>query len=50
MRCLYCDRTADYEARTDGVTVGLCSQHLKTEMDQLAEREPIATIRNALDA
>lgn len=50
MRCHYCGRSAAYEASTNGVTVGLCARHLSTEMAEIPRREPVRSIREALDA
>ena len=37
MRCHYCDREAAYAAASDGVRVGLCERHLRSQIEELSE-------------
>ncbi|MFB6235166.1 MAG: DUF6757 family protein [Halopenitus sp.] len=49
MQCHYCDREAAYEAESDGVTVGLCDEHFQERVEELAESEELATLREQVD-
>ena len=49
MRCHYCDREATYEAEQRGVVVGLCESHFKRRVEELAESEELAALRDRID-
>jgi len=35
MKCHYCDRDAAYAAEKDGLKVGLCERHFRTQVESL---------------
>jgi len=41
MRCHYCEREAAYEAEQSGVVVGLCEEHFKARVEELAESDEL---------
>lgn len=49
MNCHYCDREATYAAETDGVKVGLCERHFRDRIEELAESDGLAALRERLD-
>ncbi|MGM0604591.1 MAG: DUF6757 family protein [Halobacteriota archaeon] len=49
MRCHYCDREAAYAAETDGIKVGLCSEHFRDRLEELSDSEEFAALRDQLD-
>ena len=49
MRCHYCDRDADVTAESDGIRVGLCEGHFQERLEELAEDEGLATLRERID-
>jgi hypothetical protein len=49
MQCHYCDREAEIAVEKDGVRVGVCEQHFREQMDDLAESEWLDGIREDLD-
>ena len=49
MRCHYCDREATYEAKQGGVVVGLCESHFKQRVEELAESDELAALRDRID-
>jgi hypothetical protein len=49
MRCHYCDREAAYAAEKDGVRVGLCQRHFRERVEELAESDELAALREQLD-
>jgi hypothetical protein len=49
MRCHYCDLEATYEAEQSGVVVGLCEEHFKTRVEELAEADTLASLRDKID-
>ncbi len=49
MRCHYCDREAAYEAESGGVTVGLCEEHFRERIEELAESEGLAALQERID-
>jgi hypothetical protein len=49
MRCHYCDREATYEAEQSGVVVGLCGEHFKERVEELAESDELASLRDRID-
>jgi len=50
MRCHYCSAAADVTAESGGLTVGLCDQHLRERLEELAESGPAADLEELLDA
>ncbi|SMO31825.1 DUF6757 family protein [Halorubrum cibi] len=49
MRCHYCDREAAYEAEQAGVVVGLCAEHFRDRVEELADDEGLAALSDRLD-
>lgn len=49
MRCLDCDREADFEVESDGVIVGLCEVHLRERVATMADEEVASALRDVLD-
>ncbi len=49
MRCHYCDREAAYAAKSDGISVGLCSEHFRERLAELSDSEELAALREQLD-
>jgi hypothetical protein len=49
MRCHYCEREAAYEAEQSGVVVGLCEEHFKARVEELAESDELASLRDKID-
>ena len=49
MLCHYCDRKAAYAAEKDGVKVGLCERHFRERVEELAESEELAALREQID-
>ena len=49
MQCHYCDRDADVAVEKDGVTVGLCEEHFRERMTELADSEWLAEVREDVD-
>ena len=49
MQCHYCDREAAYAAEKEGVRVGLCERHFRERIEELAESEELAAIRERID-
>lgn len=49
MECHYCDRPADVTVEKDGVRVGLCEDHFRTRLEELADSEAIEDLRKQFD-
>ena len=49
MHCHYCERAATYAAEKEGVKVGLCEQHFRERIEELAESDELAALREQLD-
>lgn len=49
MRCHYCEREAAYTADRDGVRVGLCEDHFRERVEELAESEGLEALRERVD-
>lgn len=49
MQCHYCDDGADVVVDKDGVQVGVCEQHFREQMDQLADADLLEEIQEQLD-
>ncbi|ESP89511.1 DUF6757 family protein [Candidatus Halobonum tyrrellensis] len=49
MRCHYCEREAAYTADRDGVRVGLCENHFRERVEELAESEGLEALRERVD-
>jgi hypothetical protein len=49
MQCHYCDRPADVTVDKDGVQVGLCEEHFRERLEDLAESDTLEGLREQLD-
>ena len=49
MRSHYCDREAAYEAEQSGVVVGLCAEHFRERVEELADDDGLRALRDRLD-
>ncbi|SEO58750.1 hypothetical protein SAMN04487948_103365 [Halogranum amylolyticum] len=49
MQCHYCDRDAAYAAEKDGIKVGLCEEHFRERLEELAESDELAALREQID-
>lgn len=48
MQCHYCDRSADVTAESGHLRVGLCEEHFRERLDELAEAD-LVELRKQLD-
>jgi hypothetical protein len=49
MQCHYCGSAADITVEKGGVRVGVCEQHFREQMDELADAEFVEDISEELD-
>ncbi|WP_172861796.1 DUF6757 family protein [Halopenitus persicus] len=49
MYCHYCDREAAFEAESDGVTVGLCEDHFRERVQELADSDELQALKERVD-
>jgi hypothetical protein len=49
MQCHYCDRDADIAVEKDGVKVGVCKEHFREQMEDLADSEWLEDVEKDLD-
>jgi hypothetical protein len=49
MQCHYCDEEAAYAAEKDAVKVGLCEEHFQERVEELAESDELASLREQID-
>jgi hypothetical protein len=49
MQCHYCEREAAYAAESEAVRVGLCEEHFRERVEELAESEGLERIREEVD-
>ncbi|MFC6731332.1 MULTISPECIES: DUF6757 family protein [unclassified Haladaptatus] len=49
MRCHYCDREAAFAVEKDHMKVGLCEQHLRERMRELADAHAFGALPDGLD-
>lgn len=49
MQCHYCDDDAAYAAESDGIKVGLCEEHFRDRLEELAEADTLEQIRERVD-
>ena len=49
MQCHYCEREADVSVEKDGVRVGVCSDHFRDRMAELADSESLQDVEEQLD-
>lgn len=49
MECHYCERDADISVEKDGVRVGVCEEHFREQMEDLADSEWLGGVEEELD-
>ncbi|GAB7018913.1 hypothetical protein JCM18750_17740 [Halostagnicola bangensis] len=49
MNCHYCDREAAFAAESDGLRVGLCEEHFRERLQELAEADGLETLKEQVD-
>ena len=49
MQCHYCENDAAYAAEKDGIKVGLCESHFRERLEELAESDELAALREQID-
>ena len=49
MQCHYCERDADVTVETGGVRVGVCEEHFRGRMAELADSDFIEDVSEQLD-
>jgi hypothetical protein len=49
MQCHYCEASATYAAESDGIKVGLCDEHFRERLEELAEADALDRIRERID-
>ena len=49
MQCHYCDRDADVTVEKEGVKVGVCSEHFRDRMADLADSDSLRDVEEELD-
>ena len=49
MNCHYCDRDADIAVEKDGIKVGVCKEHFREQMEDLADSEWLDGLEEDID-
>ena len=49
MKCHYCDREAAFAAESDGIKVGLCEEHFRERLQELAEADGLEALKEKVD-
>ncbi len=49
MRCHYCDREAAFAAESEGLTVGLCEEHFRERLQELADADGLDALKERVD-
>lgn len=49
MQCHYCDREATYAAEKDAIKVGLCEEHFRDRVEELADSDELAALEEEID-
>jgi hypothetical protein len=49
MECHYCESGADIVVENGGIKVGVCEQHFREQMDELAEAKWLDDLEDELD-
>lgn len=49
MRCHHCSRPAAVTATSDGVSVGLCEDHVRRRLATLAESDALASLVDGVE-
>ena len=49
MYCHYCDREAAFAAESEGIKVGLCDEHFRERLQELAEADGLESLKEKVD-
>ncbi len=49
MNCHYCDRDAAFAADSEGIKVGLCENHFRERLQELADADGLETLKEQVD-
>jgi hypothetical protein len=49
MKCHYCDRDAAFAVESQGIKVGLCEEHFRERLDDLAEADELQQLKEEVD-
>jgi hypothetical protein len=49
MYCHYCDREADMAVEKDGIRIGVCEEHFREQIRELADSDWLGGIDEQLD-
>ncbi|ADD05594.1 uncharacterized protein Nmag_2024 [Natrialba magadii ATCC 43099] len=49
MNCHYCDREAAFAAESGGLKVGLCEEHFRERLQELAEADGLENLKEKVD-
>ena len=49
MNCHYCSREATYDVKAGGVRVGLCEDHFRERLEELANADSLEEITERVD-
>ncbi|MFB6096506.1 MAG: DUF6757 family protein [Haloferacaceae archaeon] len=49
MQCHYCEREAAYAAEKDHIKVGLCEDHFRERVEELADSDELEALREQID-
>jgi hypothetical protein len=49
MQCHYCERAADVAVEKDALTVGVCEEHFREQMEELADSDALSELEAELD-
>ena len=49
MQCHYCDEEAAFAAESDGIKVGLCEEHFRERLEELADSDALKAVRETVD-
>lgn len=49
MQCHYCERPAEVTVEKDGIHVGLCEEHFRDRLEELAESDMLDGLQEQLN-
>ncbi len=49
MNCHYCDQEAAFAAESEGLKVGLCEDHFRERLQELAEADSLERLKEEVD-
>ncbi|WP_435359912.1 DUF6757 family protein [Haloarchaeobius sp. DFWS5] len=49
MKCHYCDHEAAFAAESDGLRVGLCEEHFRERLEELADADELKQLKERVD-